>query len=195
MHQVPELRTAIAQTVQGVSEHLSVRRRPKRIPPDITHPLFNFDFERCINCGRCVRACNELRGAEVLRFVHHGEENSAGIAVGQSWEEAGCRFCGACVEVCPTAAIMDKPELVKGKKRRDALLPCRANCPAESTPCAMCATSAKANIAEAAAVIREKVPLPADSGLCLHASLRGCLPAEAGERQPDFLSRTEAFRH
>ena len=115
----------------GTSEHLSVRRRLKYIPMDATHPLFNFDFARCVNCGRCVRACEELRGADVLKFVSRGEENSAGIEVGKSWEEAGCRFCGACVEVCPTGAIMDKPELVQGKKRRDALVPCRANCPAE----------------------------------------------------------------
>ena len=153
----------------GVSEHLSVRRRPKRIPPDVSHPLFNYDFERCINCGRCVRACNELRGAEVLKFVHHGEENSAGIAVGQSWEEAGCRFCGACVEVCPTAAIMDKPELVKGKKRRDALVPCRANCPAEIDTMRYVRYLGEGKIAEAAAVIREKVPLPLILGyVCVH---------------------------
>jgi NADPH-dependent glutamate synthase beta subunit-like oxidoreductase/ferredoxin/Pyruvate/2-oxoacid:ferredoxin oxidoreductase delta subunit len=153
----------------GVSEHLSVRRRPKRIPPDVSHPLFNYDFERCINCGRCVRACNELRGAEVLKFVHRGEENSAGIAVGQSWEEAGCRFCGACVEVCPTAAIMDKPELVKGKKRRDALVPCRANCPAEIDTMRYVRYLGEGKIAEAAAVIREKVPLPLILGyVCVH---------------------------
>ena len=153
----------------GVSENLSVRRRAKHIAPDLSHPLFNFDFARCINCGRCVRACNELRGADVLKFVHHGEENSAGIAVGQSWKEAGCRFCGACVEVCPTASIMDKPELVKGKKRRDALLPCRANCPAEIDTMRYVRFLSEGKVAEAAAVIREKVPLPLILGyVCMH---------------------------
>jgi len=127
----------------GTSEHLSVRRRLKYIPMDATHPLFNYDFARCVNCGRCVRACDELRGADVLKFVSRGEENSAGIEVGKSWAEAGCRFCGACVEVCPTGAIMDKPELAHGKKRKDALLPCRANCPAESTRRSTCAWWAK----------------------------------------------------
>ncbi|HEX8926713.1 MAG TPA: FAD-dependent oxidoreductase, partial [Terriglobales bacterium] len=153
----------------GTSEHLTVRRRKKYIPQDTSHPLFNYDFERCVNCGRCVRACNELRGAEVLTFVKRGEENSAGIAVGTSWEEAGCRFCGACVEVCPTGAIMDKPELVQGKKRREALVPCRANCPAEIDTARYVRFVSEGKCAEAAAVIREKVPLPLVLGyICSH---------------------------
>ncbi len=153
----------------GVSEHLSVRRRIKYIPTDTTHPLFVYDFARCINCGRCVRACNELRGAEVLEFVKRGEENSAGIAVGKSWEEAGCRLCGACAEVCPTGAIMDKPELVQGKRRKDALVPCRANCPAEIDTARYVRFIGEGKYTESAAVIREKVPLPLTLGhVCVH---------------------------
>ena len=153
----------------GISEHLSVRRRAKHVPSDTTHPLLVFDFARCVNCGRCVRACNELRGAEVLTFVKRGEENSAGIAVGKNWEEAGCRFCGACAEVCPTGAIMDKPELVKGRKRRDALVPCRANCPAEIDTARYVRFLGEGKFAESAAVIREKVPLPLSLGyICVH---------------------------
>lgn len=153
----------------GISEHLSVRRRPKFIPPDLSHPLFNYDFARCVNCGRCVRACNELRGAEVLSFVKWGEENCAGIPVGKTWEEAGCRFCGACVEVCPTGAIMDKPELVQGRRRRDALVPCRANCPAEIDTARYVRFLSEGKYSESAAVIREKVPLPLVLGyVCSH---------------------------
>ncbi len=153
----------------GISEHIGVRRRPKYIPPDVSHPLFNYDFARCVNCSRCIRACNELRGAEVLTFVRHGEENSAGIAVGKSWEEAGCRFCGACVEVCPTGAIMDKPELVQGKRRREALVPCRANCPAEIDTARYVRFLGEGKYSESAAVIREKVPLPLVLGyVCSH---------------------------
>lgn len=159
----------------GVSEHLSVRRRIKYIPPDTSHPLFNYDFARCVNCGRCVRACDELRGADVLRFVSRGEENSAGIEVGKSWEEAGCRFCGACVEVCPTGAIMDKPEFVQGRKRRDALVPCRANCPAEIDTARYVRYVSEGRYSEAAAVIREKVPLPWVLGfVCAHPCESAC---------------------
>ena len=159
----------------GTSEHLTVRRRQKQIQPDNTHPLFVFDFARCVNCGRCVRACNELRGAEVLQFVHRGEENSAGIAMGKTWEEAGCRFCGACVEVCPTGAIMDKPNLAQGKKRRDALLPCRADCPAQIDTMRYVRFIGEGKYSESVAVIREKVPFPLILGyVCMHPCEKVC---------------------
>jgi formate dehydrogenase beta subunit len=159
----------------GVSERLRVRRRSKHIPVDSSHPLFVFDFSRCVNCGRCVRACDELRGAEVLKFVRRGEDLSAGIEVGSSWEEAGCRFCGACVEVCPTGAIMDKPELVQGKKRKDALVPCRADCPAGIDTARYVRFIGEGKYAESAAVIREKVPLPLVLGyVCAHPCEKAC---------------------
>jgi NADPH-dependent glutamate synthase beta subunit-like oxidoreductase len=166
----------------GTSEHLSVRRRLKYIPMDATHPLFNYDFARCVNCGRCVRACDELRGADVLQFVSRGDENSAGIEVGKSWAEAGCRFCGACVEVCPTGAIMDKPELAHGKKRRDALLPCRANCPAEIDTAKYVRLVGEGKYSEAAATIREKVPLPLVLGyICAHPCESACKRVAVGQ--------------
>ena len=144
----------------GVSEHLSIERRNRHIPVDLSHPLFVFDFARCVKCMRCVRACNELRGAQVLKVVEDGEEKRVGIETGESWIEAGCRFCGACVEVCPTGAIMDKPELVQGKRRKEALVPCRANCPAEIDTARYVRFIGDGKYAESAAVIREKVPLP-----------------------------------
>ena len=47
------------------------------------------------------------------------------------WPSPGCRFCGACAEVCPTGAIQDKEELLRDKNRKAALVPCKSNCPAE----------------------------------------------------------------
>ena len=159
----------------GISEHLNVRRRDKHIPVDSSHPLFLYDFSRCVNCGRCVRACDELRGTQVLKFVRRGEDLSAGIEVGTSWEEAGCRFCGACVEVCPTGAIMDKPELVAGKKRKDALVPCRADCPAGIDTARYVRFIGEGKYSESAAVIREKVPLPLVLGyVCAHPCEKAC---------------------
>ncbi len=159
----------------GVSEHLSIERRNRHIPVDLSHPLFVFDFARCVKCMRCVRACNELRGAQVLKVVEDGEEKRVGIETGESWIEAGCRFCGACVEVCPTGAIMDKPELVQGKRRKEALVPCRANCPAEIDTARYVRFIGDGKYAESAAVIREKVPLPLVLGyVCVHPCEGSC---------------------
>ena len=71
-------------------------------------PFFDRDYNICILCGRCVRMCQEVRGASVLAFKHRGPKTQIGPAFGRSHLEAGCEFCGACVSVCPTGALADK---------------------------------------------------------------------------------------
>jgi NADPH-dependent glutamate synthase beta subunit-like oxidoreductase len=74
--------------------------------------------------------------------------------------EADCRFCGACAEVCPSGAIMDRKELSEGKNRKTALLPCRYTCPVEIDVPQYLRFIGEKNYTAAAAVIREKVPFP-----------------------------------
>jgi NADPH-dependent glutamate synthase beta subunit-like oxidoreductase/Pyruvate/2-oxoacid:ferredoxin oxidoreductase delta subunit/ferredoxin len=154
----------------GISEELSVRKRLKPIPMNVSNPLIVHDFTRCISCGRCVRACNELRGVGVLAPVKTGRDLSAGIGIGGlSLKDANCRFCGACVAVCPTGAIRDKEEDLHGKKGRKALLPCRYTCPAEIDVPRYLRFIREGKYAEATAVIREKVPFPKILGyVCAH---------------------------
>lgn len=101
---------------------LSVPRRIRPILVNTSNPLFVHDFARCIRCGRCVRACNELRGAGVLQLKEEGGEITISIPDDKTLGKAGCRFCGVCVEVCPTGAMRDKEELVRCKKRVDPSL-------------------------------------------------------------------------
>ena len=56
----------------GVSEELRVRKHPQPVPLDTGNPLFVRDMGRCILCGRCVRACNELRGIGAISLVGRG---------------------------------------------------------------------------------------------------------------------------
>jgi NADPH-dependent glutamate synthase beta subunit-like oxidoreductase/ferredoxin len=154
----------------GISEDLSVRKRLKPIPLNKSNPLIVHDFTRCINCGRCTRACNDLRGVKVLGSVKTGRDQSAGIAKGGlSLKDADCRFCGACVAVCPTGAIRDKEADLHGKKGRKALLPCRYTCPAEIDVPRYLRFIREGKYSEATAVIREKVPFPKILGyVCAH---------------------------
>ena len=71
-------------------------------------PFFDRDYNICILCGRCVRMCQEVRGTSVLAFKFRGPQAQIGTAFGKSHVEAGCEFCGACVEVCPTGTLADK---------------------------------------------------------------------------------------
>ena len=141
-------------------EELRVRKRTRPFPLSEGNPLFVHDFSRCVLCGRCVRACHELRGVEVLYYKRKGREFYIGTISGLDLSGSDCRFCGACAEVCPTGAIMDKEDLVRGKNRKNALVPCRYECPAEIDVPRYVRLIQQKDYSAAAAVIREKVPFP-----------------------------------
>jgi formate dehydrogenase (NADP+) beta subunit len=156
-------------------EDLKVRTRPKPFPITQNNPLFVHDLSRCVLCGRCVRACHELRGVGVLFYKRKGKESYIGTASDLSLKESGCKFCGACAEVCPTGAIMDKEELVRGKNRKSALVPCKYACPAEIDVPRYVRFIRQKEYAAAIAVIREKVPFPAVLGfVCNHPCESAC---------------------
>ena len=81
-------------------------RRPGEVRRD--DPFIDRDNSLCILCGRCVRVCREVRGADVLTFVSRGSETVVGTALDRRLLDSGCRFCGACVDVCPTGSLMER---------------------------------------------------------------------------------------
>lgn len=160
-----------------------LRRRPRVFPVNTSNPLFLHDLSRCVLCGRCVRACYELRGVGVLSFIKRGSETYIGTAFDRSLADADCRFCGACVEVCPAGALRDQERILEaGKSRRAALVPCKYTCPAEiDVPRYIRYIRAK-QYSAAAAVIREKVPFPAVLGyVCDHPCEDVCRRRELNE--------------
>lgn len=74
---------------------------------DLSHPYMTSDLSKCINCSRCVRACDEVQGQFVLSM--HGRGFDARIIKGldSSFAESDCVSCGACAQACPTSAISD----------------------------------------------------------------------------------------
>jgi len=172
---------AVAQYL-GITEQ-RLRSLPRDIPVNTANPLFEHDLNRCILCGRCVRACYELRGVGILSFIKRGRETYIGTAFDCSLADAGCRFCGACVEVCPTGAIRDKDGLLEAGADREAMLvPCKDACPAGIDVPRYIRLIGEGKYAEAVAVIREKVPLPEVLGrVCNHPCETVCRRKELNE--------------
>jgi len=77
--------------------------------PDRANPFFEFDPQMCIICTRCVRACADLRHTGAITLAGRGFSTRIAFGAGGQIDESNCDFCGACVDVCPTATLMEKP--------------------------------------------------------------------------------------
>jgi formate dehydrogenase major subunit len=77
------------------------------ITPDRSHPYIWSDMAECINCYRCVRACDELQSEHVLGVVGRGMNSKIIKGYNENFIESDCVSCGACVQTCPTNAISD----------------------------------------------------------------------------------------
>ena len=140
------------------------------------NPLIVRETERCIQCGRCVRACSELRGVGILDYKKLGCETYIGTENDLPLADAGCRFCGACVAVCPTGALQDTAGVFRNDIPRDeALVPCSAECPAKIDIPRYIRYINNGQYSQSVAVIREKVPFPHTLGfVCNHLCETGC---------------------
>ena len=74
---------------------------------DLSHPYMTMDLSKCINCYRCVRACDEVQGEMVLSMSGRGFDSKIIKGNDVSFFESDCVSCGACAQACPTSAISD----------------------------------------------------------------------------------------
>jgi formate dehydrogenase major subunit len=74
---------------------------------DKSHAYMTSDFSKCINCFRCVRACDEVQGQFVLSMGGRGFDSHIIKSLEVNFEQSDCVSCGACAQACPTSAISD----------------------------------------------------------------------------------------
>jgi len=80
------------------------------IEKDLSHPYIKSDLSQCINCYRCVRACEEIQGEMVLGMSGRGFATNIIKGFDSNFDISACVSCGACVQTCPTEALSDKFE-------------------------------------------------------------------------------------
>jgi predicted molibdopterin-dependent oxidoreductase YjgC len=76
-------------------------------PMEDANPFIVRDFSRCILCGRCVSACNEIQVNNAIRFRDDKKKVVTGDA-DKPLKESQCVFCGECIQACPVGALVEK---------------------------------------------------------------------------------------
>jgi len=82
---------------------------------DDSSPVIAYDPNKCILCGRCVRACEEIAGMQNLGFAHRGSQTVVVAGLNQAIDQSSCVACMACVNVCPTGALSERYLHFEGK--------------------------------------------------------------------------------
>lgn len=99
----------------GVSEASVKLEVPRDLYQD-DNPFFIRDHQYCILCGKCVRACSEIVGADAIEIVGRGFKSHVATPFDGDMIDSTCVFCGNCVQVCPTAALMPVSRNGKGRE-------------------------------------------------------------------------------
>ena len=109
--------------LQKIAAHLRVKLKTKRfrkllrdLPVDSSNPMFTFNPNKCVLCGRCVWVCRQHR-IGVFGFAHRGFQRVVTTFGDEPLGEIECRDCQECVSVCPSGALSfkDKETEIKAK--------------------------------------------------------------------------------
>ena len=88
----------------------------RKFDKEDVNPLILRDFSKCILCGRCVKACNEIQVNNNLSFDRAAQDSKVITKKGDvPLKDSDCNFCGECVQVCPTGALVEKKSQFAGK--------------------------------------------------------------------------------
>ncbi len=152
--------------------------KPAALPVVKNEPFFDRDYNLCIDCRRCLTACNDVRGVGCLEVKTAPDGRHYVAPIKDTLLDSGCKFCQACVTVCPTGALTDRT--LDPARREASMVPCSSACPAGIDVPRYVQLAAAGRYGEATAVVREKLPFPGIVGracfaMCESACRRGSL--------------------
>src|SRR6516162_3202268 len=76
---------------------------------DLSNPVIAVDHDACILCDRCVRACDDIQGNDVIGRSGKGYATRIAFDLNDPMGASSCVTCGECVAACPTGALTNKP--------------------------------------------------------------------------------------
>jgi len=113
--------------------------KPGRLPargtgyaaPDLSHAAIAVNLDACIQCTRCLRACRDVQGNDVIGLALRGAHAMISFDAGDALGQSSCVACGECVQACPTGALMPArgAGLAEVTKQVDSVCPyCGVGC-------------------------------------------------------------------
>src|SRR3984885_8147283 len=76
---------------------------------DDSNPVISVNHDACILCDRCVRACDDIQGNDVIGRSGKGYSTRIAFDLDDPMGASSCVTCGECVAACPTGALTNKP--------------------------------------------------------------------------------------
>jgi formate dehydrogenase major subunit/NADH-quinone oxidoreductase subunit G len=95
----------IAKTLKCSLKTKNLRLFLKDLPVDDSNPLFSYDPNKCVLCGRCVWRCRHQGEKAILGFAHRGFDRRLTTFADEPIGQDRCLECIECVNVCPTGAL------------------------------------------------------------------------------------------
>ena len=104
---------------------------------DSSNPVIDVDHDACILCDRCVRACDDIQGNDVIGRSGKGYSTRIAFDLDDPMGASSCVTCGECVQACPTGALTNKPIRGIPIRPREELEAVDSVCPYCGVGCAL----------------------------------------------------------
>jgi formate dehydrogenase alpha subunit len=106
-----ELRNIAADMGIGL---VDFQRIPLKATIEEVNPFIERDLSKCILCAKCIRADHEMVVEGAIDYIHRGFASKPATLNDVPLEKSDCTFCGTCISVCPTGALMEKERTYRG---------------------------------------------------------------------------------
>lgn len=123
-----ELLTVSAYLGIKPDQGTGLRKMGRGLPLDTSNPFFQFDPNKCILCGICVRTCEEIVGLGALGYINRGFKTVVGTFGDKGFVDSICESCGECVTRCPVGALVPKIPQMAAREVRTTCAYCGVGC-------------------------------------------------------------------
>ncbi|MEC9248484.1 MAG: 2Fe-2S iron-sulfur cluster-binding protein, partial [Pseudomonadota bacterium] len=108
----------------NISENRFPKRDKRSDEIDTTNPAINVNLNQGIKCTRCIRACREEQGNDVIGLAKRGAESKIIFDIQDLLGDSSCVTCGECVQACPTDALVSKARFTQQKNTKSVKSVC-----------------------------------------------------------------------